>query len=303
MSAIPFRLPAPADLADPSTDVVWTGNTFRVGGANVPVLEYSNNFAGWSDDLTFMHEDAAGSSHPVDLASRADAVEQLASRVPAGHPVVLEVGCSSGYLLADLRARLPEAVLIGADVVDEPLQALARRMPGVPLMRFDLLKSPVPDAVLDAMVMLNVLEHIEDDDGALAQAARMLKPGGHLVIEVPAGPHLFDSYDRRLQHFRRYEMAGLRRQLEAAGLEVVRATHLGFLVYPAFAWVKRANRRKLADAQAAEEQAVVDSQIRQTAASWPLRVLFAIENVLRKWVPLPCGIRCLAVARKPAAQA
>lgn len=303
MNEIPFRLPAPAQLAGSADTAVWAGNAFEVGGVRVPVLEYSDNFEGWSDDLTFMHEDAAGSGHPVDLASRRDAVDQVAGCAPAGSPVVLEVGCSSGFLLGDLRARLPNAVLIGADVVNEPLQALARRMPGVPLLRFDLLKSPIPDAVLDVVVMLNVLEHIEDDRAALSQVARMLKPGGHLVIEVPAGPHLFDAYDRKLQHFRRYDMAGLSRQLESAGLQVVRQTHLGFLVYPAFAWVKRANRRKMAAMGSEQDQAMVDSQIRQTAASWPLRAAFALEDVLRRWVALPFGIRCLAVARKPLADA
>ena len=66
--------------------------------------------------------------------------------------------------------------------------------------------------------MLNVLEHIEDDNEALMQAKRILKPGGILVLEIPAGPHLYDIYDKFLRHFRRYNLSGLTNQLQGIGL-------------------------------------------------------------------------------------
>ena len=63
----------------------------------------------------------------------------------------------------------------------EPLYRLAKALPGVPLMRFDLLQCPLPAASIDVLIMLNVLEHIEDDGGALRKAFALLKPGGHLI--------------------------------------------------------------------------------------------------------------------------
>lgn len=298
-----FELPVPAGLQADAGAVEWTGAGFRVGNLRLPVLEYSENFDGWSDELTHLHEDAAGSTHPVDLASRRDACAQVARWVQVQHPVILEIGCSSGFLLQDLQSQFPLARLVGADVVKAPLHALAARMPHTPLLRFDLLQSPIPPGVLDAVVMLNVLEHIEDDAAALRQIFRMLKPGGHLILEVPAGAALYDGYDRALLHFRRYDMAALLARIRACGLEPVRATHLGFLVYPAFALVKRLNRRRFVAPVPGQQEgaALVARQAQKTSRSRLLDMAMRLEDWLRDRMALPAGIRCLVVARKPAA--
>lgn len=75
-------------------------------------------------------------------------------------------------------------------------------------------------AAIDTIVLVNVLEHIEDDDSALREFARVLKPGGYLLIFVPALSLLMSDFDRALGHFRRYHQRALRRQLSAAGLSV-----------------------------------------------------------------------------------
>ena len=71
---LPFTLPPPSGY---SASPVWAGQYFVLGDQHIQVLEYSENFAGWSDDLTSLHEEAAGDSHPIDLASRNDAVAQI----------------------------------------------------------------------------------------------------------------------------------------------------------------------------------------------------------------------------------
>ena len=115
-------------------------------------------------------------------------------------------------------------------------------MPGVPLIQLDLTHSPLPDNQLDAIVALNVLEHIDDDQKAMAEIARMLKPGGIAVIEVPAGPGLYDFYDAHLLHYRRYSRSSLRQMASGLGLEELEASHLGFFLYPPFALMKKRNR-------------------------------------------------------------
>ncbi len=76
-------------------------------------------------------------------------------------------------------------------------------------------------ATLDSIVCLNVLEHIEDDAGALANARQILAPsGGRLVLLVPAHPGLYGPLDRKVGHLRRYTRAGLERALRAAGFRV-----------------------------------------------------------------------------------
>lgn len=289
-----FSFPSPAGV-----NVVpqWTGAGFRLGDTVVPLLEYSENFEGWSDDLTALHEEAAGDSHPIDLASRDNAIAQLAARFKQSEsPIFLEIGCSSGFMLKAMLRQFPSAMIIGADVVRNPLLALAREIPTIPLLRFDLLQCPLASESCDAVVMLNVLEHIRDDVGALAQAYRILRPGGVAVIEVPAGPHLFDVYDKALKHFRRYSMRELTEKLRNVGFTIERQSHLGFFLYPAFAAVKRRNQRT-ADAFA-DPNAVVMAQASESSSSRLLSIAVSMEKILGRWISYPTGIRCLVVGRK-----
>jgi len=175
---LPFQLP-PMQSGEPHP--VWTGHGFRVGEELLPLLEYSENFQGWSDELTELQEQVASDNHPIDQASRADAVCQLRHYTTVARPTILEVGCSSGFLLSALLDAFPAATIIGSDVVKAPLYRLAERLPQLPLLRFDLLQCPLPDASIDAIVMLNVLEHIGPDEEALRQTYRILKPGGVLA--------------------------------------------------------------------------------------------------------------------------
>lgn len=288
---LPFRLPIPAGSVEAPN---WDGQVFIIGDRRSPVLEYSENFAGWSDDLTALHEEAAGDKHPIDLASRHDAIAQVKKVIPSAKSVIMEIGCSSGFLLKDLVKSFPNAIIIGADVVKQPLYKLAQLLPGVPLIRFDLLRSPLPNQCVDVLIMLNVLEHIEDDVKALTNAYKLLKPGGSLIIEVPASPRLYDSYDAELHHFRRYSSQELHNKLTKAGFAVLRKSHLGFIVYPAFAVIKLMNRfRNRRDAKV-----VVHKQASQTSENRLIKwaMLFELKYLGR--YSLPFGIRVLAVAKK-----
>ena len=296
---IPFCLPAPPSS---SKVPIWDGQSFILDDQKLSVLEYSENYAGWSDDLTTLHETITGDKHPIDIASRADAITQakrcLAKYCAEISPTIVEVGCSSGYLLRTLVATFPQATVVGADVVKAPLLKLASELPGVPLMRFDLLQCPLPEQTIDVLIMLNVLEHIEDDLTALHNAFKLLKPGGCLVIEVPAGPSLYDFYDAALLHFRRYSAVELRKKLTAVGFEVTRLSHLGFILYPAFSIVKLLNKVF----PSRENTRNVGDQITATSGSVLVRFLMKFESNYLSRLHLPFGIRVLSVARRPIQQ-
>lgn len=294
MPVLPFSLPPPTG-SDGVPD--WMGNGFQVGAQMVSVLNYSENLDGWTDDLTILHEEIARDSHPIDLASRREAIRQLSLRHLPERPAILDIGCSSGHMLRDLAAAFPTAMVMGADVVRGPLERLAEDLPGVPLFRFDVQRCPLPSSVLDAVVMLNVLEHVSDDRAALDQVHRILKPGGLVVIEVPAGPHLFDDSDRALKHFRRYRLADLTCALERVGFRVVRQSHLGFLVYPAFVATKR--RRQQTYGPATDPLRRLEHQVTSTANSRALGIALTLERALGRWLRYPIGIRCLIVGLRP----
>jgi SAM-dependent methyltransferase len=194
---------------------------------------------------------------------------------------------------------MPAAQWIGSDYVLGPLVNLAGRLPHVPLLHFDLTQCPLPDSSVDGVVLLNVLEHIEEDAAAVGQVLRILRPGGLAVVEVPAGPELFDVYDELLMHYRRYTRRSLTTLLEGAGFEVLRLSHLGVLMYPPFYVVKRWNRRYLSREEVVKRK-VVGRQIRSTAGSSMLSLLLRTELTLGTHIRWPFGIRCVAVARKRA---
>lgn len=277
----------------------WTGNGFRLGDRLLPILSYETGTSGWTDNLTTFHEVTAGNSHFIDIASRRQAVSQVAQYASDTAPVILDIGCSSGFLLADLKTSFPHAHVMGADVVLGPLLNLAKISPEIPLLHFDLSRCPLPDNSVDVAVLLNVLEHIEDDALAVRQLSRILKPGGLAVIEVPAGQELYDIYDELLMHYRRYKIPGLRRLFLDSGFTILRQSHLGFFLYPGFFLVKQFHRKKRVDIPETEIAALVSKNINQTGGNSLFRSLMQLEFLLGKVISYPFGIRCLITVNKP----
>jgi len=279
---------------------VWTGAGFKVGAERRAVLDYDAGASGWSAALTRFHEETVPSgTHPIDVASRRRARRSVKRHLQTRRQaaVILEVGCSSGYLLRELADDWPTSLVIGADCITDSLGRLAVQMPDVPLLRFDMVKCPLPSASVDAVVLLNVLEHIEDHGAAVSQVARILKPGGIVVVEVPAGPDLYDVYDKYLQHYRRYSQAGLCQLLERDGLRVIERSHLGVLLYPAFAVAKRRSRRWLNMPEDVQRR-VVRNSITATERSLLVQWALALEALGSRWFSYPIGIRCAVVAVK-----
>jgi ubiquinone/menaquinone biosynthesis C-methylase UbiE len=284
-------------LADDHGAPVWDGTGFVCGDRGYRVLTYDAATSHWSDDLTSLHEQEAGQDHPVDLASRRLAVASMRD-LECDAPIVLDVGCSSGFVLEDLRRALPRASVIGSDYLQRPLERLAQRLSTVPLLQFDLRRCPLSDACIDGVTCLNVLEHIDDHGTALSEIHRILKPGGIVHVEVPAGPELFDIYDEHLLHHRRYRIEELVALAQEAGFRVEKTTHLGCFVFPAFWLAKKKNRRKLG-LPAEEKQRLVAEQIRSTRSNVVLSGLMKLETLVGEHVSYPWGIRCVAVLRKP----
>jgi 2-polyprenyl-3-methyl-5-hydroxy-6-metoxy-1,4-benzoquinol methylase len=135
---------------------------------------------------------------------------------------ILEVGIGIGIFTDKL---LTKGKVFGVDIVPEFVEA-AKRRHGARLeyLVADMGKG-IPDILagrtFDTIVCMNVLEHIEDDARTLKNFMAMLKPGGKLVLVVPAYRLLFNPLDSHDGHFRRYEKAELRSKLADAGFSVV----------------------------------------------------------------------------------
>jgi SAM-dependent methyltransferase len=251
----------------------------------------------WSDALEELHEESSR-DHFLDVWTRTALLDGMRTFGPAQPEVVLDAGCSSGYLLEDLRGALSAASLLGVDLVAGGLRRAHALVPDATLLLADVCDLPLEDASVDVVLSANLLEHVPDDAGALAEFLRVLKPGGLAAVIVPAGPSSYDYYDAFLGHERRYahgELAG-----KAAGFEVLLDTHIGSLIYPAFWAVKKRNRLRHKAPSAAERQALVEADISRTTNSRLGAFTTRIERaLLARRVGLPVGIRSLTFLRKP----
>ena len=279
---------------------IWTGHGFEVDGRLQPVLAYGGgDDSGWSDDLAVL-QDVSGGQHFMEVATRTRTINELKRHLPNPAPVIMEIGCSAGYCLQALSSAFPRARLIGADYPLPSIARLAEKQTDIPLIQFDLSRCPLPDDCCDAVVLLQVLEHIENDGAAMGHLFRIVKPGGIVIIEVPAAPHLYDAFDEYAGHFRRYDMASLEKLARSAGFSTVDRSHLGFLLYPAFWITKRLNQWRAPKTKEAREEMVRSLIVSSMRPGSIGGRLMALEEWLRRRVYLPVGMRCLLTVRKPA---
>jgi glycosyltransferase involved in cell wall biosynthesis len=137
---------------------------------------------------------------------------------------VLEIGAGMGNLTRQL---LPgRKRYVATDIDHDHLDRLSNRLSHRPNLEIAELNAAYPEnhepfqGQMDTVICLNVLEHIEDDLGALQNIRSMLEDGGRAVILVPSGQSIYNSLDEELGHFRRYSEEQLRERMTAAGFEV-----------------------------------------------------------------------------------
>jgi SAM-dependent methyltransferase len=253
----------------------------------------------WSEDLEELHEESSH-SHFIEVWTRRAVLARL-GELPAA-PTLIDIGCSTGYLLRDLHARFADASLIGVDLVAGGLRKAHAHVPEALLLYADARALPLEDLCVDAAMSVNLLEHVRDDEQALAEIFRILRPGGRAVIVVPVNPGSYDCYDRLLGHERRYAHGELARKARGAGLAVLEDIHLGAPLYPAFWVVKQRNRRRHEQLSGAALEQKVRSDIERTADSALGHLACRVEEaLLAGGVRLPFGIRGLSVLQRAGA--
>lgn len=268
-------------------------------GVSEPFVSYvaPEHGVNWSEDLEELHEESSR-KHFIDVWTRRAMLARLRD-LPAA-PTVIDVGCSTGYLLEDLHTSIPAASLIGIDLVAGGLRKAHENVPQAVLLQADACALPLDDACADALVSANLLEHVPDDRRALTEMHRVLRPGARAVVVVPVGPGNYDYYDRFLGHERRYAAGELAGKARATGLLVLEDIFLGAPLYPAFWLVKQFNRRRRGHLEGSELEARVRQDIARTSDS-PLghAACHLEEHLLALGIAPRFGIRGLTVLARP----
>lgn len=205
----------------------------------------------------------------------------------------LDVGCGQGMLFRELEARHPVTI----DGCDLNAVALEQAVPGRGTIYqydiFDFHRDLV--GAYDFAMLIDVIEHIEDDAAFLAATARHVKPGGVILLNVPALPQLYSPYDRAAGHLRRYSAPMLRDAIERAGLIPEKVSYWGFSMIPLLAV------RKLLMKLTSEEDIIRRGiQPVHPLVNWALGLMRTLELGVGYHWPIGSSLTAIARLRTPA---
>lgn len=202
---------------------------------------------------------------------------------------LLDCGAGTGLFAKEMEINHQVLVL---DDHGEALAYLRRRFRPEQVLTLAENRIPLPEAAVDALTALDVLEHVPDDAAVVADFHRVLRPEGVAVITVPASMALWSDWDVALHHFRRYDRRKLLGLFTPSDWVIEHVNYTNVLAYP-MVWLLR-RWRKWFPAPAESERA--EDRVPSSPVNRGLRWLF-VE--MGKWrTPFPFGVSLILVARK-----
>ena len=206
---------------------------------------------------------------------------------------ILDAGAGTGELVRELASIYEHrgVSIIGIEYSEEG-RRLARERKGTELLEGSILDLPLLDQSCAVTIALDVLEHVEDDARAFSELLRVTKPGGIIIINIPAFMSLWSAWDVSLGHFRRYTKRSLRRVIAAHGreVEILYFDYINSFAFPAI-WLYRKLGRFLKPPSRAEDKIPAPRM-----NSLLMNLFVAPSQAL--WFHPPFGVSLFIVLRK-----
>ncbi len=222
----------------------------------------------------------------VGMRAISDALLRSAPQASGGR--LLDAGCGTGTNLLHFAGAWRS---VGVDLSQEALRFCRER--GVAVAGASLLQLPFREGAFDCVTSFDVLYHrwISDDGAAVAELARVLRPGGLLLVRVPALKLLWGAHDEAVHSRHRYTRGEVERLLRTSGLQILRSSYANFFLFPLLA------TRRTVDRLTGRHGS--DVQLLPPPLEWAFRQLLRLESRLIARVSLPVGASVVALARKP----
>ena len=203
---------------------------------------------------------------------------------------MLELGCGGGGMMHAIRAHRSDIALDGSDLFVSGLLVAKEALPdGARFMQAEAANLPF-EAEYDIVALFDVLEHIDDDDAALAGSARDLKPRGKLLLTVPQHQFLWSHLDELVHHRRGYSSRALKSKLRAAGFRFDAAISYQSLMLPAMYLARFAYRNRRTARDILRINGALNSIFKGICA--------AERAMIRSRIRLPFGDSLLIVAQR-----
>jgi SAM-dependent methyltransferase len=216
--------------------------------------------------------------------------EIAALQLPRGARV-LDIGTSTGTNLR-LLTELGQDQVTGLDVSEEAIRFCASKGLGQ-VRRGSVCALPFADDSLDLVLATDIIEHVEDDALALREINRVLVPGGHALITVPAFESLWGLQDEVSHHLRRYRLRPLTAAVRLAGLRPLRSFYFNYLLFAPI-WLARQImhlcRVKLAS----------EGEVNTALLNRLLLAIFDLDTRSAARLSPPFGVSIFLLAQKPA---
>lgn len=204
---------------------------------------------------------------------------------------ILDYGCGSGFLVGQLQNQGYDAY--GVDISKEAIDfGISRGVKSLSLE--DEVNANFANNYFDAILAMDVIEHIEDDQSALEKLERLLRPGGYLIITVPAYQWMWGVQDEAAHHFRRYTTESVLALVRnsRASLSIIRSTYFNTFLFGPIAVVRLLSR--MFSLKSRES----DFDLSSSFLNKILYGIFNLEAKLLRVINFPFGVSILAILRK-----
>lgn len=245
------------------------------------------------DDALYRDHDDMLEEHWWFVGRRAVVRDVLSRRLGGRdeHRRIVDIGCGTGGMLDVL---LPFGAVEGMDFSEDAIARCRARYGSLVGLRVGGIPEALPKpGTADVACAFDVIEHIDDDVAALRAVRTSLRPGGTLIVTVPAFAFLWSEHDDLNHHKRRYTRASLQRSLVAAGFKVDRISYYNTWLFPVVAAVRLTRKSK------ATSRGRSDFDLPSPPVNRALAWLFGSERFLLRRADFPFGVSLVAQATAP----